>query len=119
MTGDFANASAIGVNLIYTLKERLRGTGCRPLGPNAGVETINKAVRYPDALVTCAKFQARGIESSLAAVTVLSRGGAADPWTHTGLNNDDILQMPEIGIEIPVAAFYEDITFDDQEDTAA
>jgi len=155
MTGGFANASAIGVNLIYALKQRLNGTGCRPLGPDAGVETINKAVRYPDALVTCTKFAGNDrtlpgvvavfevvgntrdsmrrdhfekvkeyaavpsirryviIESSLPAVTVLARNAADEPWTHTGLNNEDILQMPEIGIEIPIAEFYDDISFDD------
>jgi len=157
MTGDLANASAIGVNLILALGNRLRGTGCRPLGPNAGVETTNKAVRYPDALVTCSKFAGNArilpgvvavfevvgasrdsirrdhfekvkeyaavpsirryviIESSMTAITVLERAAANEPWTHTALNQDDILQMPEIGIEIPVAAFYEDIIFDDQD----
>ncbi len=29
------------------------GTGCRPLGPNAGLATIGETVRYPDGLVTC------------------------------------------------------------------
>ena len=39
-----------------TLDARLRRGACQPLGPDAGVETINKAVRYPDALITCSKF---------------------------------------------------------------
>ena len=56
MTGGFNNASAIGVNLIGVLHARLRGSGCRPLGPDAGIETVNSAVRYPDALITCTKF---------------------------------------------------------------
>ncbi|HEY1926281.1 MAG TPA: Uma2 family endonuclease, partial [Caulobacteraceae bacterium] len=56
MTGGFNNASAIGVNLVSVLRGRLRGSGCRPLGPDAGVETVNQAVRYPDALITCTKF---------------------------------------------------------------
>jgi hypothetical protein len=29
------------------------------------------------------------------------------------------LQMPEIGIEIPIAEFYDDINFDDQETNPA
>lgn len=155
MTGGFAHATAIGVNLILALGNRLRGTGFRPPGPDAGLETINKAVRYPDALVTCAKFSGKArtlpgvvavfevvgdsrdsmrrdhfgkvreyaavpsvlryviIASSLPAVTVLTRKDEERPWTHTGLSNDDILQMPEIGIEIPVAEFYGEITFED------
>jgi Uma2 family endonuclease len=56
MTGGTNGASAIGVNLITALRTRLRGAACRPLGPDAGVETINGAVRYPDALVTCSNF---------------------------------------------------------------
>ena len=60
MTGGSNNASAIGVNLTTSLRNRLRGTGCRPLGPDAGVETANNAIRYPDALVTCTKFEGGG-----------------------------------------------------------
>jgi Uma2 family endonuclease len=56
MTGGTNGASAIGVNLITALHTRLRGGACRPLGPDAGVETVNGAVRYPDALVTCSNF---------------------------------------------------------------
>ena len=35
-------------------------------------------------------------------------------WRITTLTNDDILRMPEIGIEIPVAELYEDVTFGDE-----
>jgi Uma2 family endonuclease len=56
MTGGTNGASAIVTNLIATLHTRLRGSGCRPLGPDAGVETVNKAIRYPDAIVTCSRF---------------------------------------------------------------
>ncbi len=56
MTGGSNNASAIGVNLTAALRTGLRGTGCRPLGPDAGVETTSTAVRYPGALVTCTTF---------------------------------------------------------------
>jgi Uma2 family endonuclease len=38
------------------LDARLRHGPCQPLGPDAGIETSNKAIRYPDALVTCSKF---------------------------------------------------------------
>jgi len=75
MTGGFNNASAIGVNLITALRIRLRGTGCRPLGPDAGVETINQAVRYPDALVTCSKLemQDRKVPGAVAVFEVVGR----------------------------------------------
>jgi len=44
MTGGFNHASEIGINLVTALRTRLRGGGCRALGPDAGVETVNKAV---------------------------------------------------------------------------
>lgn len=56
MTGGTGGASALGANLMIALGIRLRNSGCRPLGPDAGVETVNHAVRYPDALITCTKF---------------------------------------------------------------
>lgn len=60
MTGGNAGHSAIAINAHTALRDKLRGSRCRPLGPDAGVETINEAVRYPDALVTCSKFDLTG-----------------------------------------------------------
>ena len=159
MTGGTNYASAIGVNLIATLHGKLRGSGCRPLGPDAGVETINNAIRYPDALVTCTRFKGEAkvvpgvvvvfevlsptsgridrivkvreyaavpsirryviLESSSVGMTVLEREGPDEAWRNTVLTSDDILRMPEIGIEIPVAEIYEDITFSEDEDDEA
>ena len=56
MTGGTANHSILTLNVHAALRGRLRGSECRPLGPDAGVATIGEAVRYPDALVTCSKF---------------------------------------------------------------
>jgi Uma2 family endonuclease len=161
MTGGFNNASAIGINLTTALRTRLRGSGCRPLGPDAGVETVNRAVRYPDALVTCTKFDAMAktipgvivvfevvgattdssrrdritkvreyaavpsirryviLESSGIGLTVMERSAPDQVWQTTVLTNDDLLQMPEIGIEIAVSEFYEDISFPDQDEASA
>ena len=55
MTGGTRNHSRIAANVQFALRTRLRGSGCEPLGPDAGVATIGDAVRYPDALVTCTK----------------------------------------------------------------
>jgi Uma2 family endonuclease len=54
MTGGTANHSQITQNILLALCSRLQGSSCRPLGPDAGVATIGGAVRYPNALVTCA-----------------------------------------------------------------
>jgi Uma2 family endonuclease len=161
MTGGFNASSAIGVNLIVALATRLRGTGCRPLGPDAGIETTNNAVRYPDALVTCTKFNPEDrkvpgavvvfevvgrsadancrdrivkvreyaavpsiqryiiLESSSVGLTVMERSSPNQAWQTTVLANDDILRMPEISIEIPVAEIYDDIEFIDQDNQDA
>jgi len=156
MTGGTNGASAIGVNLITALRTRLRAGACRPLGPDAGVETVNHAVRYPDALVTCSKFDLPDrkvpgvvvvfevvnptsgrmdrivkvreyaavpsirryviLESTNVGLTVMERSAPDQVWQTTVLTNDDILRMPEISIEIPVAEIYEGINFPDQDE---
>ncbi len=55
MPSGTVNHSRISGNLHAALCSRLRGTACRPFGPDAGLATIGDAVRYPDALVTCTK----------------------------------------------------------------
>lgn len=57
MTGGNAGHALVTRGLHSALGSRLRTGPCRPLGPDAGVVTIGTAVRYPDALVTCSKFE--------------------------------------------------------------
>jgi len=57
MTGGTAAHSQVTLNLQFSLKSRLRGKGCKALGPDAGVETVDRTVRYPDALVTCSNVE--------------------------------------------------------------
>lgn len=160
MTGGFIDAAAIGVNLSTALRTRLRGSGCRVLGPDAGLETINRAVRYPDALIARTAFDGRArtvpdvvvvcevvgatagssmrdritkvreyaavpsirryviLGSSTMGLTVMERSAPDQIWQTTVLTGDDILRIPETGIEIPVAEFYEDVTFPDQDEAA-
>jgi len=51
------------------------------------------------------------LEHASAGVTVLSRAGAEDDWTAAALTAEDTLAMPEIGLEVPVAEFYEGVEF--------
>src|SRR5690242_13155367 len=53
--GGIINHSRMTLNIHRALHARLRGSGCEPLGPNAGLGTVGNAVRYPDALVTCTR----------------------------------------------------------------
>lgn len=55
MVGGTINHSRISHNIYAALRARLQGTGCEPLGHDAGVATIGNAVRYPDALITCTR----------------------------------------------------------------
>ena len=154
MTGGTAGHSIIMQNVHAALRGRLRGSGCRPLGPDAGLATVGTAVRYPDALVTCSKFDREAmtipgvvivfevlssttsrtdriikpreyaavpsirryviLESASVGLTVMERDQPNEVWRVTTLTNDDILRMPEISIEIPVAELYEDVTFGDE-----
>ena len=56
MAGGTANHEQICQNIYFALRTRLAGTACRVLGPNAGVATVGTTIRFPDALITCAKF---------------------------------------------------------------
>jgi len=149
MTGGMLIHNAICQNIWGALRERLRGSGCRPLGPDAGVSTVGNAVRYPDALVTCSKFEADSrltlepvvvfevlspssgridriikvqeylavasirryviVESAFSGVTTLEQQDGR--WLSAALGSEDVLQLPELGLAIPVSEFYEDITF--------
>jgi len=149
MTGGTANHSQITQNILVALRTRLRGSDCRPLGPDAGVATVGSAVRYPDALVTGAKvrgdaqtipgvvvvfevlsptsgrtdrivklreYRAVGtircyviLEHSSVGLAVFSRRSEDEDWTARALTIEDTLQIPDIGIEIPVAELYENV----------
>jgi Uma2 family endonuclease len=151
MTGGTVNHAVIMQNVHAALRDRLRRGLCRPLGPDAGVATIGTAVRYPDALVTCAKLDGDSLtvpgvvvvfeilsantsrtdrivkvreyaavasirryvilESKSIGLTVLDRPGSDEAWRVTTLTGDDVLRMPEIGIEVPVTEFYDEVSF--------
>ena len=149
MTGGTVNHSQITQNIQRALYTRLRGSGCRSLGPDAGVATVGDTVRYPDALVTCTKVPGTAtlvpgvvvvfevlsptsgrtdridkvreyqavlsirryviVEHGSIGLTVLSRAGVDEDWRVTILTDGDVLRMPEIEIEIPVAELYENV----------
>jgi len=56
LVGGTINHALIRHNLWAALRTRLRGGPCRPLGPDSAVAKTGDAIRYPDALVSCAKF---------------------------------------------------------------
>ena len=151
MTRGSLNHSIICQNIWSALRSRLRGSGCSMLGPDAGLATLGDAVRYPDALVTCAKVPGTArlapdvavvfevlsptsgrvdriskvieyravpsirryviLEHHSADLTVLSRADGDADWIAGALTADKTLDIPELGIAVPVQEFYEDVDF--------
>jgi len=58
MTGGSLDHSTIASNLWTALRDKLRGTGCRPFRGDAKV-LANNGVRYPDLSVTCSPISGR------------------------------------------------------------
>ena len=149
MSGGVQRHNLIALSIHRALHARLKGSKCYPLGMDAGIATVDEAVRYPDALVTCTKASddARLVPAPVVAFEVLSpssgrtdhieklreygavesilryslleytsigltsfeRRTSSDSWVPTALTADDVPRLPEIGIEVPVSAFYEDV----------
>jgi Uma2 family endonuclease len=153
MTGGTVNHGIIMRNLHRSLDAGLRGSPCQPLGPDVGVATVGATIRYPDALVTCAKLVGTSrtvpdavvifeivspgssavdrivktreyaavasvrryviVESATKGLLVLHRQNGSDSWTAEALTADDILALPGVAVEIPVAELYADVNFDE------
>lgn len=56
MSGGSLSHAAISGNILTALRVRLRGSGCRPLGPDFAVRTGPNSVRLPDVSVYCGSF---------------------------------------------------------------
>jgi Uma2 family endonuclease len=149
MTGGTRRHETVGTTLRALLYARLRGSACRPWGPNSKIE-VQGRIRYPDAFVSCTsshpndtiipapvvvfeilspttsrtdrieklrEYQATPsiqryviLEQDSVAATVFSRQGGE--WTGHALTETDVLRMPEIGIELPLADIYADAELD-------
>jgi Uma2 family endonuclease len=81
------------------------------LSPTSGRTDRIEKVREYAAVPTIRRYVI--LETGSAGVLVLHRQNPADPWTAAALTIDDALNLPEIGIEIPVAEFYEEVDFTD------
>jgi Uma2 family endonuclease len=56
------------------------------------------------------------LESTSVGLTVMERQQADEVWRVTTLTNDDVLRMPEIGVEVPVGELYADVSFPEPEE---
>ncbi|HEY6432364.1 MAG TPA: Uma2 family endonuclease [Acetobacteraceae bacterium] len=75
MTGETQAHHLIGLNIVAVLRDRLRGSPCRPCGSDLRVITGTDNARYPDALIDCGRFDPQSHNASEPAVVfeVLSR----------------------------------------------
>ena len=55
MGGGTARHSRIQTNVLVALAQKLRGSGCEPLGPDMAVRNHRLSVRYPDVSVFCGR----------------------------------------------------------------
>ena len=99
---------------------------CSPVAPNATAvrdpvvifEVLSPSTAAKDRIVKAREYQATPsvkryvmLEQDRIGATVHIR--AQDGWSVLVLKDDDILAMPEIGLEIPLAEFYEGLAFED------
>jgi Uma2 family endonuclease len=68
MAGGTRAHDRIQRNLLVRASERLRGSGCEPLGPDMIVETGTGNGRYPDMTIDCGPFDAAALTASVPTV---------------------------------------------------
>ena len=81
-------------------------------------EVLSPSTAAADRIVKAREYQATPsvqryvmLEQERVGATVLVR--SQDGWSALILKDDDTLEMPEIGLAIPLAEFYEGLTFED------
>lgn len=77
------------------------------LSPDSGRRDRIEKVREYEAVPSIRRYVI--VESATSGMLVLHRQTGDDPWTAQAMTADDILIMPEVGIEIPIVEFYEDV----------
>jgi Uma2 family endonuclease len=100
---------------------------CSPVAPNATAvrdpvvifEVLSPSTAAKDRIVKAREYQATPsvkryvmLEQDRIGATVYAR--AQDGWSVLVLKDDDTLDMPEIGLAIPLAEFYEGLAFEAQ-----
>jgi Uma2 family endonuclease len=85
-------------------------------GPSVVFEVLSRTSGYTDRIVKVREYQAVPsirryviVERTSVGLMVLERADGAQPWTSFALTADDVLHIPEAGIEMPVIAFYEGV----------
>jgi Uma2 family endonuclease len=106
--------------------DKVRGDALTVSGVVVVFEVVSPTSGRTDRIVKLREYRAVAsircyviIEHNSVGLTVLTRRGAGEDWTARALTAEDTLQLPEIGIEIPVAELYEDVDLPESEAAAA
>ena len=96
----------------------VHGTSRLVLNPVVVFEVISPGSGRMDRIVKVREYAAVDtitryviVESAYAGLTIHQRKAAGQAWTSVTATADDLLRLPEIGIEIPVAELYEGVDF--------
>jgi Uma2 family endonuclease len=102
MTGGTQAHHLISLNIVAALRDRLRGSACRPWGSDLRVITGTGNSRYPAALIDCGRFDPQSHNTSEPAVVfeVLSRSTA---WLDLQIKLRDYDATPTIRFYVVVA----------------
>jgi Uma2 family endonuclease len=76
---------------------------------SGGIDRIEKLREY-QAVPSILRYVI--VESAITGLQVLHRKAGDEAWLVEALTIDDVLDLPEVGIAIPVREIYEDIVFD-------
>lgn len=87
-------------------------------GAVAVFEVIDEDTAASDRLLKAREYAAVAsilrylmVETKFACVTVLERKGPEELWRASALALEDAIELPEVGIEVPVSELYRDLSF--------
>jgi Uma2 family endonuclease len=85
-------------------------------GARVVFEVVSKTSSHTDRIIKLREYSAVPsilryviLERESIGLTVHERVDGTAPWTTSSLTRGDILTIPEVGIELPVDEFYEDV----------
>jgi Uma2 family endonuclease len=101
MAGGSLSHAAVSGNILIALGNKLRGSGCRPFGPDLGVRTNPASVRLPDASVYCGLSMS---EEQLRAKLVGDPKLVVEVFSPSTRREDERVKLPEYqsltGVEV-------------------
>ncbi len=107
MTGGSPDHSIIGNNIGRILGNLLQGRRCIVYNSDLYVELSDNYRVCPDATVSCVI----NTDSPIIEVFRREKNGF---WTLYTLGQDDTIELPNLGIDFPVAEVYQNTSFDEE-----